>query len=85
MKIILTVFLVMLSIGILPSFADHYWGPIIYDENFVVKEFASGLFFPTAMTFLDDDILVLEKNSGLVRHIQSDGNLLDEHVHHYRL
>ena len=37
----------------------------------VVKEFVTGLDWPTTMTFVGDDILVLEKNMGTVRLIQN--------------
>ncbi len=45
----------------------------ISDENFIVEEFATGFFLPTTMTFVDDDILLLQKNDGKVFHIKSDG------------
>ncbi len=42
----------------------------IYDSNFIVEEFVTGLSQPTAMTFVGDDILILEKNSGYVKLIR---------------
>ena len=33
----------------------------IYDQTFIVKEHVIGLHAPTTMTFIDNDILVLEK------------------------
>ena len=45
--------------------------PVIFDDNFVVEEFVSGLNFPTTMDFIDNNIFVLEKNSGNVRLIKN--------------
>lgn len=42
----------------------------VYDEDYVVKEFVTGLSQPTTMTFVGDDILILEKNSGHVKLIR---------------
>jgi len=53
--------------------------PIVKDPDFVVEEYVSGLSWPTTMTFVGDDILVLEKISGKVRLIR-DGILDDEPV-----
>ena len=51
----------------------------IYDSDFMVEEFATGLSQPTTMTFVGDDILVLEKNSGYVKLIQ-DGKIIAEPI-----
>ena len=51
----------------------------IYDSEFIVKEFVSGLNQPTTMAFVNDDILVLEKNSGHVLLIR-DGILFPEPI-----
>ena len=51
----------------------------IYDSDFIVEEFATGLSQPTTMTFVGDDILVLEKNSGYVKLIQ-DGKIIAEPI-----
>ena len=53
--------------------------PIIKDQNFTVEEFISGLDWPTTMTFVGNDILVLEKNKGNVRLVR-DGILEKEPV-----
>ena len=53
--------------------------PCVLDEDYIVEEFVIGLSFPTAMTFLGDDILVLEKN-GTVRHATYNGQLVREPV-----
>ena len=53
--------------------------PIIFDDEFVIEEYISGLTVPVNMEFLGDDILVLEKNNGRVRHIQ-ENKLLDSPV-----
>jgi len=59
----------------------------IIDTDFRIEEYTSGLHQPTAMEFLGDDIIVLEKNSGNVLLIQ-DGQvnnkpLLDFNVNSY--
>lgn len=59
--------------------------PIIKDSNLKVEIVAEGIKFPTSMAFLDKDhILVLEKNTGIVRMV-ANGQLkpeplLDLHV-----
>ena len=55
--------------------------PIIKDQNFTVEEFISGLDWPTTMTFVGNDILVLEKNKGNVRLVR-DGILEKERPTH---
>ena len=60
----------------------------ILDSDFVVREFTIGLSFPTTMAFIEDDILVLQKNDGQVRHILPDGTIssntiLDAKVSNY--
>jgi len=54
--------------------------PELGNEGFSSEEFVSGLNLPTKMTFIDDDILVLEKNTGMVRHISSEGILAPQPV-----
>ena len=49
----------------------------INDNDFVIEEYASGLHQPTAMEFLGDDMIVLEKNSGKVLLIE-DGEINDK-------
>ncbi|MGY5151477.1 MAG: PQQ-dependent sugar dehydrogenase [Candidatus Nitrosopumilus sp. bin_6a] len=51
----------------------------IFDDEFIVKEYVTGLSQPTTMTFVGDDILVLEKNSGHVQLIR-DGKLISEPI-----
>ncbi len=53
--------------------------PIVFDPDFKIMEFASGLFVPVNMEFIGNDLLILEKNSGTVRHIK-DNLLLDSPV-----
>ena len=40
---------------------------------------SSGLFVPVNMEFIENDLLVLEKNTGTVRHIK-DNKLLDSPI-----
>ena len=54
--------------------------PDIFDQDFVVEEFVTGLSFPTTMAFVDNDILVLQKNDGNVILVKSDGSTLPNPV-----
>ena len=54
--------------------------PNILDTDFVFEEFTTGLSFPTTMAFIDNDILVLQKNDGQVRHVLADGTILPNPV-----
>jgi len=62
--------------------------PSTLDNDFVINEFTAGLSFPTTMAFIEDDILVLQKNDGQVRYVFPDGTLssnavLDVEVSNY--
>ena len=62
------------------TMADQVIDPIIVntDSYFKVERIFSGLKFPTSMSFLgDNDILVLEKNDGMVKRI-INGNAVKE-------
>ena len=59
--------------------ADFETLPIVLDPDFKIENFVSGLFVPVNMEFIGEDLLVLEKNSGTVRHIK-DNVLLDSPV-----
>jgi len=54
--------------------------PNVLDTGFVVEEFTTGLTWPTTMAFIDNDILVLQKNDGQIRHVLADGTLLPNAV-----
>jgi len=45
--------------------------PTVIDPNFIVEEFVTGIKNPTQMTFVGNDILVLEKNTGDVRLVRN--------------
>jgi len=53
--------------------------PELRSESFISEEFVTGFNFPTKMTFVGDDILILEKN-GSVRHVTSNGTLISKHI-----
>ena len=60
----------------------------ILDSDFVVREFTIGLSFPTTMAFIEDDMLVLQKNDGQVKLVLPDGTIssntiLDAEVSNY--
>ena len=56
--------------------ADSEQNPVVLDSEFQIEEFVSGLFVPANMEFIGDDLLVLEKNSGVVKHVKNN-KLLD--------
>jgi len=60
---------------IFPAFGE----PILKDDTLVAKKFVSGLSRPTTMAFVDNDILVLQKDDGKVRLI-SNGVLQEKPV-----
>jgi len=51
----------------------------LFDDQFTVEEFVTGLDRPTSMTFVGDDIIILEKNYGKVRLVR-DGILQKEPI-----
>tara|TARA_B110000438_G_scaffold293662_1_gene333887 strand:+ start:561 stop:2282 length:1722 start_codon:yes stop_codon:yes gene_type:complete len=66
---------------------DYKSTPLVLDSNFYVQEFVSGLEVPVNMEFIGNDLLVLEKNSGIVKHIKNniliDSPALDVEVSNY--
>jgi len=52
---------------VIPVFGE----PALKDHRYSIEIFSKGLSFPTTMSFIDDDILVLQKNDGKVRLIQN--------------
>ena len=55
-------------------------GITVYDDDYTVEKFATGVVYPTNMTFVGEDILVLEKNTGKVFRIQDNGIMYNEPV-----
>tara|TARA_B100001540_G_scaffold147662_1_gene130982 strand:- start:5591 stop:6802 length:1212 start_codon:yes stop_codon:yes gene_type:complete len=53
--------------------------PIITNNDFLVEEVLVGINSSTALTFLDNDILFLEKETGHIRHIKN-GDLIKNPV-----
>ena len=43
--------------------------PVIFDEDYTIEKFVTGLQYPTAMDFSENGIFVLVKNSGKIFHI----------------
>jgi glucose/arabinose dehydrogenase len=56
---------------------DYETTPVVLDDTFEIEEFVTGLFVPVNMEFVGDDLLVLEKNTGTVRHIVNNKLLQD--------
>ena len=61
--------------------------PVVLDSDFKIQEFVSGLIAPVNMEFLGEDLLVIEKNSGTVKHVKNnkllDFPVLDVEVSNY--
>jgi len=64
------------NVGTLTGAKDK---PQILDDNFLIDEVIVGIESVTALTFIENDILFLEKESGKIRHIK-DGILVDKPV-----
>ena len=62
-----------------PKTVDYKTFPVILDSDFKIEEFISGLSVPVNMEFIGNDLLVLEKNTGTVKHIKNN-SLLDTPV-----
>ena len=62
-----------------PKTVDYKTIPIILDSDFKIEEYITGLSVPVNMEFIENDLLVLEKNTGTVRHIKDD-KLLDSPI-----
>ena len=69
-KILVFLFPLIFSLGLVPN----VFAASIQDPAFTVEEYVKDLIFPTTITFVESDILVLEKNDGKVRLIR-DGML----------
>ena len=62
------------------TLSEVYAEPIIFDDDYLIEKFAWGLKFPTALDFVGEDILVLEKDTGKVIRIMNNGIMYDEPV-----
>ncbi|MCH7560661.1 MAG: hypothetical protein IIC67_04720, partial [Thaumarchaeota archaeon] len=62
------------------TFPDAFSEPILHVQDLVVEKYVSNLCcMITTMTFVENDILILQKSDGVVRLIQ-DGVLQDKPV-----
>jgi uncharacterized protein YjbI with pentapeptide repeats/glucose/arabinose dehydrogenase len=50
---------------------DSKFPPVSSDPHYKIEKFVSNLDWPTTMTFVGSDILVLQKNNGLVCHVNN--------------
>jgi glucose/arabinose dehydrogenase len=76
LKTITFLVLALFLIVILPAFGE----PVLKDPDLVIEKFVSGICCsPTTMTFVDDDILILEKETGRVRLVR-DGIIQEKPV-----
>jgi len=56
----LSLFFLTIFLTTIPAFAE----PLIVDPNYEIEKFVDGLFLPTSMEFVGEDILILQKNDG---------------------
>ena len=52
----------------------------VFDDEYIIEKFVTGLNFPTTMDFIGNDLLVLEKNTGKVIRINENGEMDKEPV-----
>ena len=76
----ITIFLIITMTALIFSLSEVYGEPIIFDDDYIVEKFVGGLDYPTAMDFVEDGILVIEKNTGKVVRIMNNGIMYDEPV-----
>ena len=69
----------VLALGIISVNIPAYGAPFLTDPSLKVETFVDGLEYPTTMDFVDEGILVLQKNDGKVFLIK-DGILQEEPV-----
>ena len=55
------------------SFSEVNAELTVFDDNYIIEEFVSGLDFPTTIDFIGNDLLVLERNLGEVIRINENG------------
>jgi aldose sugar dehydrogenase len=71
----------ILGMGVRGARVDAQSGPTLTDPNLQVRQVVGGLNSPTTMAFLaDNDFLVLEKTTGIVKHVVNNavaGTALD--------
>jgi len=80
MKYLLLLVFVFITIIASFSLSQVYAEPIVFDGDFIIEKFVVSLEYPTAMTFVGDDMLVLEKNTGKIIRIQDNGTPYNEPV-----
>jgi len=76
----LVIFILLFGFIFVSVFPDVFGEPILYAQDLVVEKYVSNLCcMITTMTFVEDDILILQKSDGIVRLIR-DGVLQDKPV-----
>ncbi len=76
----LVIFVLLFGFIFVSAFPDVFGEPVLHVQDLVVEKYVSDLCcMITTMTFVEDDILVLQKSDGIVRLIR-DGVLQDKPV-----
>ena len=76
----ISVFAIIIFFTSFLSFSEANVGLTVFDDNYIVEKFVSGLDFPTTMDFVGNDLLVLEKMTGKVIRINENGEIDKEPV-----
>ena len=92
-KLVIVIVVIIISLAVFFSFIynepefRYYLGtstglkdkPVLTDNNFTIEGVIVGIQASTALTFIENDILFLEKETGKIRHIENNV-LVDEPV-----
>ena len=62
------------------SFSEVNAELTVFDDDYIIEEFVSGLDFPTTIDFIGNDLLILERNTGEVIRINENGEMYEEPV-----
>ena len=76
----ISVFAIIIFFTSFLSFSEANVGLTVFDDNYIVEKFVSGLDFPTTIDFVGNDLLVLEKMTGKVIRINENGEIDKEPV-----
>jgi aldose sugar dehydrogenase len=52
---------------------SNHQSPEIFDVNYEIEKFVDGFRYPSTITFVDNELLILEKNSGKIFHVHDNG------------
>ena len=80
---VLTIFMIFSSFYSVSFAQENISDVYIKDQDFIVKEFVSGLKFPVLIDFIEKDMIIIEKG-GKVK-IVKDGILQEKPIHEFEV